>query len=109
MSPTFRTVLRGYEPAQVDAELETLQQALESGRNELGELTVQYKEAQQRAAELEARLAEVTARAEEAARAKSMATRPSFVDLGERVGQILTLAEDEAADLKRKAAEDVAA
>ena len=51
MSPTFRTVLRGYEPAQVDAELETLQQALESGRNELGELTVQYKEAQQRAAD----------------------------------------------------------
>ena len=106
MPPVFRTVLRGYEPAQVDAEVETLQQALDTGRYELGEITVLYKEAQQQVADLKARVIEITTRAEEAARAKSLASRPTFADLGDRVGQILTLAEAEAADLLRAAGDD---
>ena len=43
MATSFRTVLRGYEPAQVDAEVATLGQALNAARAELGELTVQLK------------------------------------------------------------------
>ncbi len=95
MAPTFRTVLRGYEPAQVDAELGTLQQALDAARAELGELTVQLKESRQGQFEAEARLTEAQARAEEAARARTMASRPTYEDLGDRVGQILSLAEEE--------------
>ena len=106
MATAFRTVLRGYEPAQVDAEVATLGQALNAARAELGELTVQLKEAGQRQAELQATNEAANARAEEAARARTMASRPTFADLGERIGQILTLAEDEAAELKRSAQEE---
>lgn len=108
MAPTFRTVLRGYEPAQVDAELGTLQQALDAARAELGELTIQVKESRHAHLEAEARLNEATARAEEVARARTLASRPTFEDLGERVGQILTLAEEEALNLVRTAQEQAA-
>ena len=63
MTPAFRTVLRGYEPAQVDAEVGTLQQALDAARAELGELTVQLKEARQGQAGLEADLSAARSRA----------------------------------------------
>jgi cell division septum initiation protein DivIVA len=99
MATAFRTVLRGYEPAQVDAEVATLEQALSAARAELGELTVQLKEAGQRQAELQAAIDAANARAEEAARARTMASRPTFADLGERIGQILTLAQEEGARL----------
>ena len=70
MATAFRTVLRGYEPAQVDAEVATLGQALNAARAELGELTVQLKEAGQRQAELQATNEAANARAEEAARVR---------------------------------------
>ena len=108
MIPTFRTVLRGYEPAQVDAELSTLQQALDAARAELGELTVQLKESRQGQVTVEARLVEANSRAEEASRAKTMASRPSFEDLGARIGQILVLADEEAAERVRAAHDESA-
>lgn len=108
MSPNFRTVLRGYEPTQVDAELGTLQQALDAARAELGELAVQLKQSRQGQLEAETRLAEANARAEEATRAAGMAARPTFEDLGRRVGQILSLAEEEAAELRQAAQADAA-
>lgn len=108
MAPTFRTVLRGYEPAQVDAEIATLQQALDAARAELGELTVQLKESRHGQLEVEARLGVAVARAEEAARARTLASRPTFEELGARVGQILSLAEEEAATLVRTAQEEAA-
>ncbi|GAA4899069.1 cellulose-binding protein [Tessaracoccus lubricantis] len=105
MSSNFRTVLRGYEPAQVDAEIATLQQALDSARAELGEFAVKAKEAAAEREQLAAELAAAKSRAEEQSRATTMVSRPAFTDLGERVGQILTLAEEEAEDMKRKAKE----
>ena len=109
MNTTFRTVLRGYEPTQVDAEVSTLQQALDSARAELGELTVRLKESEQAVADAEKRATEAQSRVEEAGRAKAVSSRPSYADLGERIGEMLTLAESEAAELRRKAEQDAAA
>ena len=103
---SFRTVLRGYEPAQVDAEISTLQQALDAARAELGELSVQLRMARQQHSDLEAKAVAAQARVEESERARTMVSRPTFADLGERVGQILSLAEDEADELRRKAKEE---
>lgn len=108
MVSNFRTVLRGYEPAQVDAELATLQQALDAARAELGEVNGQLKESRQGQLEIEARLADANTRAEEALRAGTAASRPTFEDLGARIGQMLSLADAEAAGLLQSAREEAA-
>ncbi|MHA6511231.1 DivIVA domain-containing protein [Tessaracoccus sp. Z1128] len=104
----FRTVLRGYEPAQVDAEIATLQQALDAARAELGELSVRAKEAAQERTAVEGRLVEAQKRADEASRVQQAASRPTFEELGQRVGQMLALAEEEADDIRRSAQDEAA-
>jgi cell division septum initiation protein DivIVA len=80
-SPTssFKTVLRGYDPSEVDAHIATLKE--------------HQKGLRQQIADVEEQLAAVT--------------EPNFAHLGERVGQILTLAEQEAAALRKKTSKEV--
>ena len=80
----FRVVLRGYEPAEVDRVVATLQARAE--------------EAEAAASALESRLAEV------ASSHATPAEPASYEHLGERVGQILALAEHEAVELRDRAA-----
>ena len=85
----FRTVLRGYDPAEVNHRMDELTAAVTA-------LT------QQRDG--------LAARVEELHQASSAtAEPPGFEHLGTRVGQILTLAESEAAELRSKAQEEAAA
>jgi DivIVA domain-containing protein len=79
-SQQFRTVLRGYEPAQVDRRLQELAQAAQ--------------EARARADQLAERV-----RGLEAAPGEGTAAPASYDHLGARVAQILSLAEDEAREL----------
>jgi DivIVA domain-containing protein len=79
----FRVVLRGYEPAEVDRVLAALQTRVE--------------EAEAAAEAMEARMAEV------ASSNAAPPEPPSYEHLGERVGQILTLAEHEALELRDRA------
>lgn len=72
---SFRTVMRGYDPAEVDAHIETLKNHLKSLREEI--------------ADLEAKV--------------SSFTEPNFAHLGDRVGQMLTLAAEESATLRKQA------
>jgi DivIVA domain-containing protein len=83
----FRVALRGYDQAEVDQAIAELQ----------GRLIA----AERSTTELHARLA----RAETAANAAESAQPgpPTYSSLGERVGQILTLAEQEAAALREQA------
>jgi cell division septum initiation protein DivIVA len=106
-SSTFRTVLRGYEPAQVDKKIRELTEAAHSGRDEVEQL-------RRRVAELEQAVAQTRRRAEEdvtAAHAAGAAepaapVEPTFELLGSRVGKILALAEEEAAELRHAAQGD---
>ena len=90
---TFRVVLRGYEPAQVNRRLEELTAAVA-----------------QAAAQRDA----LAARLEAVDRDRTDATPvevapPTFEHLGARVAQILALADEEATELRRTAEEAVAA
>jgi cell division septum initiation protein DivIVA len=90
----FRVVLRGYETAEVDQRID--------------ELTDQTTAAEQRIMELTGRIRELEAAqafAAEQAEAEQ-AKPPSFGDFGARVGQILSLAEEEAAEIRTSAKSD---
>src|SRR4051812_16512177 len=123
---TFRTVLRGYEPTEVDRAVADLQASLNHMRDRAAELEQQLATSNQQADP--ARLQDATARAEQAearlravqeAHAKEAAEREaagppepaeaSYEHLGARVGQMMGLARDEAADIRLRAAADAKA
>ena len=81
----FRTVMRGYEPAQVDRRLAELTQALAAARQEA---SAHANRAEQLAA------AEAAARRAAAAATAKPAAEPSYADFGERIGKILALADE---------------
>lgn len=90
---TFRVVLRGYEPAQVNRRIEELTAAVAQAAAQRDDL----------AARLEAAVQE---RADEA---PAVTETPTFEQLGARVGEILALAAAEADDIRRTAEAEVAA
>ena len=81
----FRVARRGYDPAEVDAVVHQLTTGAEAARR--------------RAEQLEARVREL----EESGAAEAPAEAVSFAHLGERVGQILSLADEEAHDVLARA------
>ncbi|GAA1479071.1 cellulose-binding protein [Nocardioides aestuarii] len=88
--PSFRIVRRGYEPTDVN--------------RHVADLLKEQGNQQQRIAELSAKVRELEAsRTLQAEQAPEPAT---FADLGKRVGDILTLAEDEAAEIRGNARAD---
>src|SRR6476620_8444705 len=103
---SFRSVLRGYDPAQVDQWRAEHSGALDQARQEAAERTVE-------ASELRAALARV--QEEQAATAQTLASlrdqhskaaAPTYANLGERIGTILGLADEEAAEIRSKAKTD---
>ena len=89
----FRVVLRGYDPTQVDRRVHELTEVTESAREQIRELSLRIQEIER----------------EQAEAGDQQAQPVSFVHLGERVGQILSLAEDEAVDLRGRAQAEVEA
>jgi DivIVA domain-containing protein len=85
----FKTVMRGYDPAEVDRRLE--------------ELAAEVKAVTQQRDGLSARVQELHDAA------SSPAEPPSYEHLGERVGQILSLADTEAAVMRDRAREEAEA
>lgn len=94
-SSQFRLALRGYDPGQVDRRVRALTDAAATAR--------------QQAEELSARVRQLEEEQAGAAAGDGASAPPSFTHLGERVGQILALAEEEAEELRRCAHEEVAA
>lgn len=89
---SFRLVRRGYEPTEVD--------------QRITELLKQSSVAQARTVELAQRVRVLEAQAALASDAPSASVAPTFADLGKRVGQILSLAEEEAAEIRVSAKSD---
>ncbi|PZS25493.1 MAG: hypothetical protein DLM58_22370 [Pseudonocardiales bacterium] len=94
-APTFRTTMRGYDPAAVDYRI--------------AELTAALDAEQQHAADMAEQVRQLSALAEDASlqAAQREPAPASFADLGERVGQILILAEEEATQIRSSAAAEV--
>ncbi|HEY2166807.1 MAG TPA: DivIVA domain-containing protein [Jatrophihabitantaceae bacterium] len=85
-TPAFRTTMRGYEPEAVDKYIAQLAGAVSTARRE--------------AADLARRVEDLAKRQQHAAPPSGA---PTFADLGERISQMLTLAEEEAASIRESA------
>lgn len=101
LNPAFRTVMRGYEPTEVDRTLGDLRKAVEQARTDAANSGVAVTKLQSQVAQLEEQLAAEKSRA--LASESTPAAEPTFADFGTRVGKILTLANDEAKELRSKA------
>lgn len=98
-TPMFRTTMRGYEPTAVDHRIAELTAALGAAHQHAGQLTDQVRQLTALAEDSSLRAAE---------RGQEPAT-VTFADFGERVGQILLLAEEEAAQIRSTAAAEIEA
>ena len=99
----FRSVLRGYDTAQVDQHVSDLTQAAAAARREAGDLSIQVSklEAAQRQLmnDLEAHAARTRALEEE----QKKAAAPTYAGLGQRIGSMLKLADEEGNNLRTRA------
>jgi DivIVA domain-containing protein len=99
-SPHFRTVLRGYDPEQVSAALADLSSSLTVARRTAADRTMELTQAQQRIATLSAERDEAV---ERAAARTSGDTHGQSVEVGARVSAILSLADEEAVQVRAEA------
>ena len=102
----FRSVLRGYDTAQVDQHVNDLTQAASAARREAGDLSIQVTKLeaaqQQLRSDLEAQAAKARALEEE----QKKAAAPTYADLGQRIGSMLQLADEEGNELRVRAQAD---
>ncbi len=105
----FRSVLRGYDTAQVDQHVNDLTQAAAAARREAGDLSIQVTKLeaaqQQLRSDLEAQAAKGRALEEE----QKKAAAPTYADLGQRIGSMLQLADEEGNELRVRAQADAEA
>jgi DivIVA domain-containing protein len=102
-NPTFRMVMRGYEPNEVDKALSDLRKALEQARSEVANQEISVAKLQTQVAALEEGLNAEKQRAALLASEQAQQAEPTFTDFGARIGKMLTLAGDEAKDLVSRA------
>ena len=105
--PEFPTVFRGYDPVQVDQHVTALQQAADAARQEAAASSVELTKLRQShealGQELEGQRRSLGALEEQARKVSS----PTFADLGERIGSMLGLADEEATSIRAAAAAEV--
>jgi cell division septum initiation protein DivIVA len=99
--PGFRTVLRGYDPTEVDRAIGDLCKARDQARAEAADGSLALGKAQAAVSQQEEQLAGYRTRLAKLESAKD--EQPSFSDIGARIGRMLALAEDEANELRNRA------
>jgi cell division septum initiation protein DivIVA len=99
--PPFRSVLRGYDPDQVSAALTELSASLTVARRTAAERTMELTKLQQLVTTLTAERDEAVERL--AAQTRGGETQGPFVEVGARVSAILSLASEEARDVRSEA------
>jgi hypothetical protein len=107
-SAHFRSVLRGYDPAQVDQHVHALTKATAAARQEAAERTVEVSKLEASAGQLRSEVERHVQRARNLEEQQTKAAAPTYATLGERVGSILTLADKEAGELRAQAQADAA-
>jgi len=102
-SATFRTVMRGYDPAEVDRSVGQLRQAAEQSRMEAADRAVEVTKLRSAVSQLESELTVQKQQLVAAETERKHTAPPSFAELGERIGQILSLAQAEADEVRTTA------
>jgi DivIVA domain-containing protein len=100
---SFRNVLRGYDPDQVDQHMNELAQAAAKSYQEATEHTRQINELMTANAHLKSELDSVSERARVLEEAQTEAAEPTYTGLGERIGTVLTLVDNEVNELRIRA------
>lgn len=101
--PGFRTVLRGYDPTEVDRAIGDLCKARDQARAEAADSATSLGKAQAAVTQLEEQLAGYRTRLAKLESAAKVEQQPSFSDIGARIGRMLALAEDEANEVRNRA------
>ena len=104
----FRSVLRGYDPAQVDQLVHELSQAAAAAQQEAGERTIQVSKLEAAAGQLQSEIERYAQQLRAMEEAQTKAAAPTYAGLGERIGSILALADKEAAEMRTRAQADAA-
>ena len=104
----FRSVLRGYDPAQVDQHVHELGKATAAARQEAAARTIEVTKLEAAQGQLRNEVERHVQRARTLEEEQLKASAPSFATLGERIGSILTLADQEATELRTRAQADAA-
>ena len=107
-SVSFRSVLRGYDPTQVDHHMTELAQAAASAWQEAAESTRQINELKAANGQLKSDVEGHTQRVRVLEEAQMEAAEPTYTGLGERIGSVLTLVDDEIYELRTRAKADAA-
>jgi cell division septum initiation protein DivIVA len=102
----FRSVLRGYDTAQVDQRVHDLTQAAEAAQREAGELSIQVSKLEAAQRQLRSDIEGHVARTHALEEAQKRVTAPTYIDLGQRIGSILMLADEEGNELRTRAQAD---
>lgn len=104
----FRSVLRGYDPVQVDQHMNELAQAAASVWQEATERTVQVNELRAANSQLKSEVERHAERVRALEEAQEEFAEPTYTGLGERIGSILTLVDKEAHEVRTRAHADAA-
>ena len=100
---SFRSVLRGYDQAQVDQHVNELAQAAASSWQEATEHTRQINDLTIANAKLKSEVEGLSERARVLEEAQVEAAAPTYTGLGERIGTVLTLVDHEVNELRIRA------
>jgi hypothetical protein len=104
----FRSVLRGYDTAQVDRHMHELAQASAAARQEADERATTVSKLEAVQGQLRSEIERYAKRVRGLEESQTKAVTPSYAALGDRIGSILTLVDKEAAELRARAATEVA-
>jgi len=104
----FRSVLRGYDPAQVDQHVYELAKAAQAARQEAAERTIQVSKLEATHGQLRKEVERHVQRARVLEEEQMKASAPTYATLGERIGAILTMADEEAGEMRARAQADAA-
>lgn len=103
-TPAFRTVLRGYEPAQVDQRTAELLAEVRARREEAARLREEVEALRRGSTQRPQREPDADAGSD-----PRPPTPPAFHELGARIGQILTMADEEAHEMVVRAGDECSA
>ncbi len=103
--PNFTFARRGYAAEEVDAFLEAQNRTVQAAKKDASERSVELTKLNAALADLRGQLGQQSRVMAELKRASTPAPSQTFVEIGARVGQILTLADTEATEMVARATE----
>src|SRR6478735_4455029 len=101
--PNFKFARRGYEPEEVDSFIEQQNRTLQAAKKDAAERSVELTKLNAALTDLRGQLGQQSRVMAELRRHSSPTSAQTFADLGERIAQILALADQEAGEMRTRA------